>query len=132
MIPFELCPVCGGEVIEKEVEKLILGGNWVERYEDASGKHRIDHVVTGGGGAPLYSYQGEPATKDFLAAGKENKVALEHLVKPGMTAGENPYHYVVLRVDGDDVQLEVVGVDWGRGFSPYRGGTLKLTKGGTS
>ncbi|EAT58147.1 YgiT-type zinc finger protein [Chlorobium ferrooxidans] len=27
MIPFELCPVCGGEVIEKEVEKLILGGN---------------------------------------------------------------------------------------------------------
>lgn len=106
--------------------------HWVERYEDASGKHRIDHVVTGGGGAPLYSYQGEPATKDFLAAGKENKVALEHLVKPGMTAGENPYHYVVLRVDGDDVQLEVVGVDWGRGFSPYRGGTLKLTKGGTS
>jgi YgiT-type zinc finger domain-containing protein len=27
MTPFELCPVCGGEVIEKEVEKLILGGN---------------------------------------------------------------------------------------------------------
>ncbi len=27
MTPFELCPVCGGEVIEKEVEKLILRGN---------------------------------------------------------------------------------------------------------
>jgi len=27
MTPFELCPVCGGDVIEKEVEKLILGGN---------------------------------------------------------------------------------------------------------
>jgi YgiT-type zinc finger domain-containing protein len=27
MTPFELCPVCGGEVIEKEVEKLILGGD---------------------------------------------------------------------------------------------------------
>jgi YgiT-type zinc finger domain-containing protein len=27
MIPFEKCPVCGGEVIEKEVEKLIPGGN---------------------------------------------------------------------------------------------------------
>jgi YgiT-type zinc finger domain-containing protein len=27
MTPFELCPVCGGEVIEKEVEKLIPGGN---------------------------------------------------------------------------------------------------------
>jgi YgiT-type zinc finger domain-containing protein len=31
MTPFELCPVCGGEVIEKEVEKLILGGNTVVR-----------------------------------------------------------------------------------------------------
>lgn len=27
MIPFEQCPVCGGEVIVKEVEKVILGGN---------------------------------------------------------------------------------------------------------
>ena len=27
MTPFELCLVCGGEVIEKEVEKLIPGGN---------------------------------------------------------------------------------------------------------
>ena len=27
MMPFELCPVCGGDMIEKEVEKLILGGN---------------------------------------------------------------------------------------------------------
>lgn len=27
MTPFELCPVCGGEVITKEVEKLITGGN---------------------------------------------------------------------------------------------------------
>ncbi len=27
MIPFKLCPVCGGEIIEKEVEKLLRGGN---------------------------------------------------------------------------------------------------------
>jgi YgiT-type zinc finger domain-containing protein len=27
MIPFDKCPVCGGEVIEKEVEKLLRGGN---------------------------------------------------------------------------------------------------------
>jgi YgiT-type zinc finger domain-containing protein len=26
MIPFERCPVCGGEVIEKTVEKLLRGG----------------------------------------------------------------------------------------------------------
>lgn len=27
MIPFEKCPVCGSEMIEKEVEKLLRGGN---------------------------------------------------------------------------------------------------------
>jgi len=27
MKPFEKCPVCGGELIEKEVEKLLRGGN---------------------------------------------------------------------------------------------------------
>ncbi len=27
MLPFEKCPVCGGEIVEKEVEKLLRGGN---------------------------------------------------------------------------------------------------------
>ena len=27
MKPFEKCPVCGGELVEKEVEKLVRGGN---------------------------------------------------------------------------------------------------------
>ncbi len=27
MIPFKKCPLCGGEVIVKEVEKLLRGGN---------------------------------------------------------------------------------------------------------
>ena len=27
MIPFPKCPVCGGEVVDKEVEKLLRGGN---------------------------------------------------------------------------------------------------------
>lgn len=26
MIPFTKCPVCGGEVVEKDVEKLLRGG----------------------------------------------------------------------------------------------------------
>ena len=26
MKPFEQCPVCGGELVEKEVEKLLKGG----------------------------------------------------------------------------------------------------------
>jgi YgiT-type zinc finger domain-containing protein len=27
MKPFEKCPICGGEIVEKEVEKLLRGGN---------------------------------------------------------------------------------------------------------
>jgi len=27
MMPFKKCPVCGGEMIEKQVEKLLRGGN---------------------------------------------------------------------------------------------------------
>jgi YgiT-type zinc finger domain-containing protein len=27
MLPFKQCPVCGGEMAEKEVEKLLRGGN---------------------------------------------------------------------------------------------------------
>ena len=26
MLPFEKCPVCGGDMVEKEVEKLLRGG----------------------------------------------------------------------------------------------------------
>ena len=26
MIPFKKCPICGGEVVSKEVEKLLRGG----------------------------------------------------------------------------------------------------------
>jgi YgiT-type zinc finger domain-containing protein len=26
MLPFEKCPVCGGELVEKEVEKVLWGG----------------------------------------------------------------------------------------------------------
>lgn len=29
MMPFERCPTCGGELVEKEVEKLLRGGKHV-------------------------------------------------------------------------------------------------------
>ena len=100
--------------------------HWVERYVDASGPHRMDLIVTGGGGAPLYTYQGEPDLREYLKAGEANKVALEHLVKPGIERGGSPYHFVVVRVDGDSLDLEVVGVDWGVGFQPYRSNRVEL------
>ena len=100
--------------------------HWVERYVDSTGPHRMDFVVSGGGGAPIYPYTGEPNISDFLKANEANKVTLEHLVKPGIDRGSNPYHYVIVRVDGDQIDMEVVGIDWGRDFSPYRSNKIEL------
>jgi hypothetical protein len=94
--------------------------HWVEHYTDASGSHRLDLIVSGGGGAPIYTYTGEPDLKGYLQANQAMKVTLNHLVKPSPEAGQNPYHYVVVHVDGDRLDLEVFGVDWGADFQPYR------------
>jgi Calcineurin-like phosphoesterase len=91
--------------------------HWVERYQDATGRHRMDLVVSGGGGAPLYAYQGEPETRTFNLA---NNATLEHMVRPGPNPGDNPYHFLIVHVDGDRLSIEVVGVDWGSTFRPYR------------
>ena len=99
--------------------------HWVERYVGKDGRtNRMDLVVTGGGGAPLYYYHGEPDLRDYLKTNKNEKVELEHLVKPGPTPGDNPYHYVVVKIDGEAVRMEVVGVDWGKNFQPYRSRTV--------
>lgn len=114
------------------VEMLFVGHehlfeHFVERYRDASGRpRRIDQVVTGGGGAPLYAYTGEPDLRAYVAAGGADSVRVSHLVKPGPKPGDNPYHYVVVHVDGARVWLEVIGVDWGRGFQPYSSARTEL------
>jgi len=100
--------------------------HWVERYLDAGGPHRMDLVITGGGGAPLSRYTGEPDLRDYLKANEANKVTLDHLVKPGIEPGLNPYHFVIVRVDGDKLDLEVLAVDWGRGFAPYHSNKVEL------
>jgi hypothetical protein len=95
--------------------------HWVERYQDrATNKFRMDVVVTGGGGAPLYGYRGEPKLTDYIASDKPAKIAVEHLVRPGPKPGDNPYHYVIVRVDRTRINYEVVGVDWGSDFKPYQ------------
>ena len=95
--------------------------HFVERYRDASGRaQRIDQIVTGGGGAPLYSFQGEPDLRAYRTAGGADSVSVTHLVRPGMDPGDNPYHFVLVHVDGNESWLEVIGVDWGRGFQPYK------------
>lgn len=97
--------------------------HWVEHYDDAGGPHRMDLVVSGGAGAPPYAYQGEPETSAFNVA---NHTVIQHLVKPGPAPGDNPYHFLVVRVDGDHLTMDVVGVDWGSTFRPYRSSSTEL------
>ena len=55
--------------------------HWVERYEDSQGgKFRLDHLTTGGGGAPLYFFRGEPDAREYLKTNAADKVALEQIV----------------------------------------------------
>jgi 3',5'-cyclic AMP phosphodiesterase CpdA len=115
--------------------RLLLTGHehlyehWVERYADASGAHRIDEIVSGGGGAPLTTYTGEPDLREYLAAGSKDKVAVEHLARPSSEPGANPFHYVIVHIDGERISLDVVGVDWGKGFAPYRSNSATMSDG---
>jgi calcineurin-like phosphoesterase family protein len=100
--------------------------HWVEHYTDASGRHRMDLIVSGGGGAPIYTYTGEPQLEEYLKANEASKVELKHLVKPSVDAGLNPYHYLLVRVDGENLDMQVISVDWGKGFEPYRSNKVAL------
>lgn len=112
--------------------RLLLTGHehlyehWVERYKDASGAHRMDEIVSGGGGAPLYTYTGEPDVSPYVAANSSLGVALQHLARPSSEPGANPFHYVVVHVDGENISLEVIAADWGKGFAPYRSSSASL------
>lgn len=107
--------------------RLLLTGHehlyehWVERYRDASGvTRRIDQLVTGGGGAPIYQYRGEPDLRAYVAASGADSSRLSHLVRPGPERGDNPYHFVIVHVDGEQLSVELHSVDWGSGYAPYR------------
>ena len=112
--------------------RLLLTGHehlyehWVERYVDATGTHRIDQIVSGGGGAPLYAYSGEPDLRDYITQNAVAKVSLEHLARPSVDPGGNPFHFVVVHVDGDRISVDVVGADWGKGFAPYRSSGVSM------
>jgi len=132
----------GGAIVEGQTEairrlytplfrkhhvRMTIGGHdhlydhWVERYVADGRLHRMDHLVTGGGGAPIYVYNAEPDLIPYLASGAPLRVSVEHLVRPGLTPEENPHHFVVVQVDGDKLSLEVIAPGAETPFRPYAG-----------
>jgi hypothetical protein len=97
-----------------------LFDHWVEHYVDNGVTYRMDSLVTGGGGAPIYPYVGEPDLRAYVAANAAQGVRVDHLTKPGSTPDENPHHFVVVRVDGDRLSLEVIGTG-PVAYAPYDG-----------
>jgi hypothetical protein len=85
-----------------------LFDRFIEHYDDASGTHRMDHVVSGGGGAPIYSYRGEQDLELYATAAAPLRVRVEHPVRPGVQEADNPHHFVVFEVDADRLWLQVV------------------------
>ena len=120
-------------LFRKHRVELVLAGHehffehWVEQYRDGAGQsRRLDQIVSGGGGAPFYPYCGEPDLNDYLARGVSDAVTIDHLVRPPLNAWENALHYLVIHVDGDRLSVEVIGVDAGTNFQPYRSRTTDL------
>jgi hypothetical protein len=103
-----------------------LYDHFVERYDDEGVAYRMDTIVTGGGGAPTYTYVGEPDLRAYLAGNAAANVKVEHLMKPGTTIAENPHHFVAVTVDGDNLSLEVIGTSPAP-YTPYPGGVAKLS-----
>ncbi len=97
-----------------------LYDHWVERFVDNGVTYRMDSLVTGGGGAPIYLYVGEPDLRPYVAANAAQSVRIDHLMKPGSTQEENPHHFVVIQVDGDRLSLEVIGTG-PTAYTPYNG-----------
>ena len=93
-----------------------LYDHWVERYTHDGTDYRMDQIVTGGGGAPSYRYTAEPDLTAYLDAGAAENVRVEHLARPSPNRDENPHHFIILRVDGEQLSLEVVGT----GPTPFR------------
>jgi hypothetical protein len=101
-----------------------LHDHYVEHYEDETGTHRMDHLITGGGGAPIYTYRGEPDTELYMA--NTRVVRVQHLARPGPAAADNPHHFMIIDVDGDRLWAQAVGTG-PTPFRPYGTPRIELT-----
>jgi Calcineurin-like phosphoesterase len=138
--------VHGGPVVERESEairrlylplfrryhvRLTIAGHdhlydhFIEHYDDLEGTHRMDHIVSGGGGAPIYTYRGEQDLARYRAAAAPQHVVVEHAVRPGSVDADNPHHFVIFEVDGDRIWLKIVATV-ARPFLPYGQDRIEL------
>jgi hypothetical protein len=92
-----------------------LYDHFVEHYDDETGTHRMDHIVTGGGGAPIYTYRGEQDLTQGMPAAPHDVV--EHITRPGAIVADNPHHFVVFEVDGDRIWEKTIATV-ARPFTP--------------
>jgi hypothetical protein len=99
--------------------------HWVEYFDDSVGMHRMDHIVSGGGGAPVYVYSGEQDLHVYADAAAPQKVRVEHLMRPGSIAAENPHHFFVADVDGDRMWIRVITAT-GEPFEPWGRSRIEL------
>ena len=101
--------------------------HWIERYKSPAGAwQRMDHVISGGGGAPIYTWQGAPDLGRYRATSRGVGVKLEQLVRPGTRERDNPYHFLVVYVNGGELSVEFVGVDGKAQPQPYKRPRLSL------
>jgi hypothetical protein len=99
-----------------------LYDHFVERYDDETGAHRMDHIVSGGGGGPIYTYRGEQDLKQFMPEAHD---AVEHIARPGAVAADNPHHFVVFEVDGDRIWEKTIATV-ARPFTPLGQARVEL------
>jgi hypothetical protein len=92
--------------------------HWVEHYEDQGGTHRMDHLVSGGGGAPTYLYTGEPDVNLFAMSAAPQPVRVAHLARPSAEVSGSPHHFVIIEVDGDRMWIQAIGTG-ATPFLPY-------------
>jgi 3',5'-cyclic AMP phosphodiesterase CpdA len=136
----------GGPVVERESEairrlylpvfrryhvRMTIAGHdhlydhFIEHYDDPEGTHRMDHIVTGGGGGPIYTYHGEQDLALYTAAAAPQHVVVEHAVRPGAVEADNPHHFVIFEVDRDRIWLKIVATV-ARPFLPYGQARIEL------
>jgi len=103
-----------------------LYDHYIEHYDDSTGTHRMDQIVAGGGGAPIYTYRGEQDLDAYAAAAAPQRVSVMHAARPSTVEAENPHHFLIFEVDGDRIWEKWVATS-AAPFMPFGKPRIELT-----